>query len=83
MVLLFLFFWGGGLSKRFMGIPTRAILPAMVVGEEDPVVAAQRAAAAKKMQDKATIAREQKRAAAAREGKSRFARSSVLRIKEV
>lgn len=62
---------------------SRAMLPAMIVGEEDPEIVAQRLAAAKKLQDRATIAREQKRAAAAREGKSRFARSSVLKIKEV
>lgn len=55
----------------------------MATREDDPAIVAQRAAAAKKLQEKAVIAREQKRAAAAREGKSRFARSSVLKIKEV
>lgn len=55
----------------------------MTLGEDDAVLAAQRAALTKKPQERASIAAEKKRAAAAREGKNRFARSSILKIKEV
>lgn len=64
---------------------TRAILPVLVMGEEFPEVEPQRAAVARKPQERATtsINREQAKSAAAREGKSKFSRSSILRIKEV
>lgn len=53
----------------------------MSLGEDDAVLAAQRAALTKKPPERASVAMEKKRAA--REGKNRFARSSVLKIKEV
>ena len=55
----------------------------MALGEDDAVLAAQRAALTKKPPERASMAIEKKRSAAAREGKNRFARSSVLKIKEV
>lgn len=63
--------------------PARATLSAIALGEDDAVLAAQRAALTKKPPERASMVIEKKRAAAAREGKNRFARSSVLKIKEV
>lgn len=61
----------------------RAILPVLVMGEEFPEVEPQRVAVARKPQERTTTSREQAKSAAAREGKSKFSRSSILRIKEV
>lgn len=61
----------------------RATLSAVALGEDDAVLAAQRAALTKKPPERASAATERKKAAAAREGKNRFARSSVMKIKEV
>lgn len=61
------------------------MLSPLVVAEEDPELVARREELAKNARLKIVIQREQKRAAAAaaREGKSKFGRSSVLKIKEV
>lgn len=61
----------------------RATLSAVNVREDEAVLAAQRAALTKKPQERVSAAIEKKRASAAREGKNRFARSSVMKIKEV
>lgn len=55
----------------------------MTMGEDEAALAAQRAALTKKPQERASATIEKKRAAAAREGKNKFARSSVMKIKEV
>lgn len=61
----------------------RATLSAMIMGEDEAALAAQRAALTKKPQERASAAIGKKRAAAARDGKNRFARSSIMKIKEV
>ncbi|CAN0006206.1 unnamed protein product [Ectocarpus sp. 12 AP-2014] len=73
-----------GVCRKSLTSGTRATLSAMVLGEDDAVMAAQRAALTKKPQERASVAVEKKRAAAAaREGRNRFARSSIMKIKEV
>ncbi|CAM9385488.1 unnamed protein product, partial [Hapterophycus canaliculatus] len=73
-----------GVCRKSLTAGSRATLSAMIPGEDDAVVAAQRAALTKKPPERASAGVEKKRAAAAvREGKNRFARSSIMRIKEV
>ena len=68
-----------------MNLHGRATLLPLIVADEDPEAAARREELSKNLRMKLVIHREQKRAAAAaaRENKSKFGRSSVLRIKEV
>lgn len=53
------------------------------MGEEFPEVEPQRVAVPRKPQERMITSREQAKSAAAREGKSKFSRSSILEIKEV
>ncbi|CAM9114072.1 unnamed protein product [Laminaria digitata] len=72
-----------GVCRKSLISGTRAILPVLVMGEEFPEVEPQRVAVARKPQERTTTSREQAKSAAAREGKSKFSRSSILRIKEL
>ncbi|CAM9567000.1 unnamed protein product, partial [Pylaiella littoralis] len=72
-----------GVCRKSLTSGARAILSAMAIGEDEALLAAQRAALTKKPQERASAAMEKKRVTAAREGKNKYARSSVLKIKEV